>query len=45
MRDRDRPKADLRALLERVEAASPTDAIDVVATSSPPWSGRARSAS
>src|SRR6185295_5411385 len=31
MRDHDRPRADLRALLERVEAASPTDAIEVVA--------------
>ena len=31
MRDHDRPRADLRALLERVEAASPTDAIKVVA--------------
>jgi hypothetical protein len=30
-RDRDRPRADLRALLERVEAASPTDAVEVVA--------------
>jgi hypothetical protein len=32
MRDRDRPRADLRVLLERVEAASPTDAVDVVAS-------------
>ena len=31
MRDHDRPRADLRALLERVEAASPTDAIEVAA--------------
>jgi serine phosphatase RsbU (regulator of sigma subunit) len=31
MRDRDRPRAGLRALLERVEAASPTDAVEVVA--------------
>jgi hypothetical protein len=31
MRDHDPPGADLRALLERVEAASPTDAIEVVA--------------
>ena len=31
MRDHDRPRADLRALLELVEAASPTDAIEVVA--------------
>ena len=31
MRDHDRPGADLRALLELVEAASPTDAIEVVA--------------
>ncbi len=31
MRDCDRPGADLRALLERVEAASPTDAVEVVA--------------
>jgi hypothetical protein len=31
MRDCDRPRADLRVLLERVEAASPTDAIEVVA--------------
>ena len=31
MRDQDRPGADLRALLELVEAASPTDAIEVVA--------------
>ena len=31
MRDRDRPRPDLRALLERVEAGSPTDAIEVVA--------------
>jgi hypothetical protein len=31
MRDHDRPRADLRVLLERVEAASPTDAIEVVA--------------
>jgi hypothetical protein len=31
MRDHDRPRADLRALLERVEAAFPTDAIEVVA--------------
>ncbi len=31
MRDNDRPGADLRALLELVEAASPTDAIEVVA--------------
>ena len=31
MRDHDRRRADLRALLERVEAASPTDAIKVVA--------------
>jgi len=31
MRDQDRSGADLRALLELVEAASPTDAIEVVA--------------
>ena len=31
MRDHDRPRTDLRALLESVEAASPTDAIEVVA--------------
>ena len=31
MRDHDRPRADFRALLERVEAASPTAAIEVVA--------------
>ena len=31
MRDRDRPRAGLRALLERVEAGSPTDAVEVVA--------------
>jgi serine phosphatase RsbU (regulator of sigma subunit) len=31
VRDHDRPRADLSALLERVEAASPTDAIAVVA--------------
>jgi serine phosphatase RsbU (regulator of sigma subunit) len=31
MRDHDHPRADLGALLERVEAASPTDAIEVVA--------------
>ena len=31
MRDHDRPRADLRALLERIEAASPTDAIEVAA--------------
>ena len=31
MRDDGRPRADLRALLERVEAASPTDAIEAVA--------------
>ena len=31
MRDHDRPGADLLALLELVEAASPTDAIEVVA--------------
>jgi hypothetical protein len=30
MRDHDRPRTDLRAFLERVEAASPTDAIEVV---------------
>jgi len=31
MRDGDRPGTDLHALLERVEAASPTDAVEVVA--------------
>jgi hypothetical protein len=31
MRDQDRPGTDLRALLELVEAAPPTDAIEVVA--------------
>jgi serine phosphatase RsbU (regulator of sigma subunit) len=31
MRDHDRPRADLRALLERIEAGSPTDAIEVAA--------------
>jgi hypothetical protein len=31
MRDHERRRADLRALLERVEAASPTDAVEVVA--------------
>jgi serine phosphatase RsbU (regulator of sigma subunit) len=31
MRDGDRPETDLHALLERVEAASPTQAVDVVA--------------
>jgi hypothetical protein len=31
MREDDRPRADLRALLERVEAGSPTEAIEVVA--------------
>jgi serine phosphatase RsbU (regulator of sigma subunit) len=31
MRDHDRPGADLRALLKRVEAASPTAAVEVVA--------------
>jgi hypothetical protein len=31
MRDHDRPRADLRLLLERVEAVSPTDATEVVA--------------